>query len=131
MGVSKCQWIFVQQKISKEVVQTPQFELFKFVLGIVRDRYNIVLELFQVTSHFLLFIVRRLLFAGIARNSIGNQLFQRSHIGLLINAAHDRLPNDVALTVHNTGCGESHDAQCKLAGLAVRIKVDIAEGCAC
>ena len=24
MGVSKCQWIFVQQKISKEVVQTPQ-----------------------------------------------------------------------------------------------------------
>ena len=63
--------------------------------------------------------------------SIGNQLFQRSHIGLLINAAHDRLPNDVALTVHNTGCGESHDAQCKLAGLAARIKVDIAEGCAC
>lgn len=78
MGVSKCQWIFVQQKISKEVVRTPQLELFKFVLGIVRDRYNIVLELFQVTSHFLLFrhlylfIVRRLLFAGIARNSIGN-----------------------------------------------------------
>ena len=54
-GVSKCQWIFVQQKISKEVVRTPQLELFKFVLGIVRDRYNIVLELFQVTSHFLLF----------------------------------------------------------------------------
>ena len=24
MGVSKCQWIFVQQKISKEVVRTPQ-----------------------------------------------------------------------------------------------------------
>ena len=109
MGVSKCQWIFVQQKISKEVVRTPQLELFKFVLGIVRDRYNIVLVLFQVTSLFLLFrhlylflfLVRRLLFAGIARNSIGNQLFQRSHIGLLINAAHDRLPNDVALTVHN------------------------------
>lgn len=55
MGVSKCQWIFVQQKISKEVVRTPQLELFKFVLVIVRDRYNIVLELFQVTSHFLLF----------------------------------------------------------------------------
>ena len=55
MGVSKCQWIFVQQKISKEVVQTPQLELFKFVLGIVRDRYNIVLELFQVTSHFFAF----------------------------------------------------------------------------
>ena len=55
MGVSKCQWIFVQQKISKEVVQTPQLELFKFVLGIVRDRYNIVLELFQVTSHFFCF----------------------------------------------------------------------------
>ena len=82
MGVSKCQWIFVQQKISKEVVQAPQLELFKFVLGIVRDRYNIVLELFQVTSHFLLFrrlylylflfIVRWLLFAGITRNSIGN-----------------------------------------------------------
>ncbi|MFR2962491.1 MAG: hypothetical protein ACLU4I_13890, partial [Subdoligranulum sp.] len=30
-------------------------ELFKFVLGIVRDRYNIVLELFQVTSHFFAF----------------------------------------------------------------------------
>ena len=55
MGVSKCQWIFVQQKISKEVVRTPQLELFKFVLGIVRDRYNIVLELFQVTSHFFAF----------------------------------------------------------------------------
>ena len=55
MGVSKCQWIFVQQKISKEVVQAPQLELFKFVLGIVRDRYNIVLELFQVTSHFFAF----------------------------------------------------------------------------
>ena len=55
MGVSKCQWIFVQQKISKKVVRTPQLELFKFVLGIVRDRYNIVLELFQVTSHFFAF----------------------------------------------------------------------------
>ena len=55
MGVSKCQWIYVQQKISKEVVRTPQLELFKFVLGIVRDRYNIVLELFQVTSHFFAF----------------------------------------------------------------------------
>ena len=55
MGVSKCQWIFVQQKISKEVVRTPQLELFKFVLGIVRDRYNIVLVLFQVTSHFFAF----------------------------------------------------------------------------
>ena len=55
MGVSKCQWIFVQQKICKEVVRTPQLELFKFVLGIVRDRYNIVLELFQVTSHFFAF----------------------------------------------------------------------------
>ena len=88
MGVSKCQWIFVQQKISKEVVRTPQLgqhrtipalrlkhrsgscgtasalpkcssgialELFKFVLGIVRDRYNIVLELFQVTRHFFAF----------------------------------------------------------------------------
>ena len=87
--------------------------------------------IFLLFRHLYLFIVRRLLFAGIARNSIGNQLFQRSHIGFLINAAHDRLPNDVALTVHNTGCGESHDAQCKLAGLAVRIKVDIAEGCAC
>lgn len=30
-------------------------ELFKFVLGIVRDRYNIVLEPFQVTSHFFAF----------------------------------------------------------------------------
>lgn len=46
---------FVQQKICKEVVRTPQLELFKFVLGIVRDRYNIVLELFQVTSHFFAF----------------------------------------------------------------------------
>ena len=55
MGVSKCQWIFVQQKICKEVVRTPQLELFKFVLGIVRDRYHIVLELFQVTSHFFAF----------------------------------------------------------------------------
>ena len=55
IGVSKCQWIFVQQKISKEVVRTPQLELFKFVLGIVRDRYNIVLVLFQVTSHFFAF----------------------------------------------------------------------------
>ena len=55
MGVRKCQWIFVQQKISKEVVRTPQLELFKFVLGIVRDRYNIVLVLFQVTSHFFAF----------------------------------------------------------------------------
>ena len=55
MGVSKCQWIFVQQKICKEVVRTPQLELFKFVLGIVRDRYNIVLVLFQVTSHFFAF----------------------------------------------------------------------------
>ena len=55
MGVSKCQWIFVQQKICKEVVRTPQLELFKFVLGIVRDRYSIVLELFQVTSHFFAF----------------------------------------------------------------------------
>ena len=31
----------------------------------------------------------------------------------------------------NTGSGEGHDAQCKLTGLAVRVKVDIAEGCAC
>lgn len=52
MGVSKCQWIFVQQKISKEVVRTPQLELFKFVLGIVRDRYNIVLVLFRLRAIF-------------------------------------------------------------------------------
>ena len=95
-------------------------------------RLRAIFLLFRHLYFYLfLFIVRRLLFAGIVRNSIGNQLFQRSHIGLLINTAHDRLPNDVALTVHNIGCGESHDAQCKLAGLAVRIKVDIAEGCAC
>ena len=39
----------------KKVVRTPQLELFKFVFGIVRDRYNIDLELFQVTSHFFAF----------------------------------------------------------------------------
>ena len=55
MGVSKCQWIFVQQNISKEVVRPPQLDNFKFVMGIVRDRYNIVLVLFQVTSHFFAF----------------------------------------------------------------------------
>ncbi len=141
MGVSKCQWIFVQQKISKEVVRTPQLELFKFVLGIVRDRYNIVLESFSGYEPFFAFQASLSFFflscggcysAGIAfATASAISIFQRSHIGLLINAAHDRFTDDFSVPVHNTGCGESHDAQCKLAGLAARIKVDIAEGCAC
>ena len=39
----------------RELIRDFALELFKFVLGIVRDRYNIVLELFQVTSHFFAF----------------------------------------------------------------------------
>jgi len=31
MGVSKCQWIFVQQKISKEVVRTPQLRQYRTI----------------------------------------------------------------------------------------------------
>lgn len=41
MGVRKCQWILVQQKVIKKVVRTPQLELLKFVFGIVRGGYNI------------------------------------------------------------------------------------------
>ena len=40
MGVRKCQWISVQQKVIKKVVRTPQLELLKFVFGIVRGGYN-------------------------------------------------------------------------------------------
>ena len=40
MGVRKCQWISVQQKVIKKVVRTPQLELFKFVFGIVRGGCN-------------------------------------------------------------------------------------------
>lgn len=39
MGVRKCQWISVQQKVIKTVVRTPQLELLKFVFGIVRGGY--------------------------------------------------------------------------------------------
>ena len=40
MGVRKCQWISVQQKVIKKVVRTPQLELLKFVFRIVRGGYN-------------------------------------------------------------------------------------------
>ena len=38
MGVRKCQWISVQQKVIKKVVRTPQLELFFFSFS--PERHN-------------------------------------------------------------------------------------------
>ena len=46
---------------------------------------------------------------------------------LFINTAHNRFTNDVALTIHNAGGGEGHNAEGKLTGITGRVKIDVAE----
>ena len=61
------------------------------------------------------------------RKSLIDQLLQCGSVILFINTAHNRFPNDVALTIHNAGSGEGHNAEGKLTGITGRVKIDVAE----